>query len=240
MNRKDGVPLNQRYTVTETGLNAVLLRKEPARRINVTRPVVCDRCNNQWMSDLTNSAKGILHDAVFHARPMALGSEEIVTVVAYAVLKAIVYDRGRSDGLPFDFSPAVAREFAETLWPPEGTQVWIASLRSRHLHGARAALGAAHFNKPPFRGYRLVVFTYALNHFVCQLTYPRWIKQRRSEVGRPFVKQFADWNGPSTPIWPDVQQAGWPPRESLTDERYADFADRWSRALVRAARQPIS
>jgi hypothetical protein len=240
MNRKDGVPLEQRYTLIETGLNDGLLRKGPARRINVTRPVVCDRCNNEWMGDLTNRAKGILHDAVFHTRPMMLGAEEIVTIVAYAMLKAIVYDRGRSDGLPFSFSPAVAREFADSLCAPGGAQVWVAYLRSKHLHGARAALGAAHFNKAPFRGYRLVVFTYALNHFVCQLTYPRWIKQRPCDVERPFVKQVDEWEAASIPIWPNVQQARWPTAESLDDERYEAFADRWSRALVRRRRLPGS
>ena len=205
--------------------------RESARRLDVTLPVACNDCNHGWMSDLTNYASKILRGSVFDDTPTRFGPDEIVTIAAYGVMKAIVYERGRGVGR-HAFSPAVARRFAETIEVPSGVQVWIARSQSRHLHGARALLGAAFFNRT-HRGYKLTVFSYALNHFVCQVTYPTWEKQRPATVGLPFVRQTERWDDVAIPIWPDVQSADWSGLTPLNDARFDEFGERWKHAEVR-------
>jgi hypothetical protein len=115
---------------------------------------------------LSNRASKILRGPVFDGTPARFGPEEIVTIAPHGVMTAIGYERASQRGW-FAFSATVARRFADTIEVPSGGQIWIAQSRNRHVHGARALLGAAFF-RGVHSGYKLTLFSNALNHFVCQ------------------------------------------------------------------------
>ena len=226
LNREDGRTIKRPYTNIQTGRGGVLLRTYRSQAINVTRPVVCSHCNNEWMSDIALASREALSGFVRHERPATLLPLGILTVAQLGFLKASVIDFADKSGF---FSPRVRTTFRRTLRPPDGTQVWIAWFRSRramanysHLDGLTVRVGV-------FKGFEIAVYTYVIGLFALQLTCPIWRKPSKRKGPCPVIRQALDWERAAIPIWPHVHAATWPPAEYLTDDLLNAFRERFRR-----------
>src|SRR5262249_60849835 len=88
INRKDGKDIRDASTTYYYGANEVLIRQHPSVRIDVTIGVVCDECNNTWMSDLTTRVKALLEHCIRDDKPRDFDTIEIVPLTACAFIKS--------------------------------------------------------------------------------------------------------------------------------------------------------
>ena len=80
INRESGVRIRRPSTVIELGEDGVLVRQYSANSLDIAQPVVCDPCNNTWMSDLTSQTKDRIEGFIRHDTPGTLNMEDIAIV----------------------------------------------------------------------------------------------------------------------------------------------------------------
>src|SRR5688500_1418156 len=83
VNRIDGKPISERFTFRQYGADGQLVRSYRTTSINTTASVVCETCNQGWMSDLTNHTKATAEGFIRYERPATLLPLGIVTLAAF-------------------------------------------------------------------------------------------------------------------------------------------------------------
>ena len=100
---------------------------------DMTVKVVCEECNNTWMSDLEHSlAKPAMSAMIQHRTSLCLLPSGMKAISVFAFKTAVVADHNRPRQTPF-FSHRARKSFSETLQIPEGVQIWLASYRSEFV-----------------------------------------------------------------------------------------------------------
>lgn len=193
--------------------------------------VVCDTCNNGWMSDLENTAKPIVQDMILDPKDVTLGPAELKIIAALAFKSAIIADHIRLNKLRFLYDAAQRRNFAQSLTVPTGVQMWISGVEAQCgiLKGGDSTTG-----RWAATGFRINVCTYAIGHLVLQVTCTRWNKgsnRRKHAPGK--LTQADEWGLVSTPFWPlPPEPVTWPPPNWMTKDSLDTFADRWKKLLI--------
>lgn len=193
--------------------------------------VVCRKCNNEWMSEVSTKAKEFIAQAICNRSPVTLNHEGIAAIAAWGFLKAVVSDHMTDTLEPF-YAFADRQLFRQTLAIPKGVQMWLAgTLRHRGVFKGYTIITP--FNTP--QRFELNCFTYSLGHFVIQVVGSKWKrKAHRRHAPPPGVKQSATWASTSIYFWPEVPSPiFWPPSVFLGDRAIQQFIDRWTR-LVRS------
>jgi hypothetical protein len=226
LNRIDGRRVKDLYTFELSGKDGRLIRTYQERGINTTRPVVCDPCNHEWMSALTNNSKKIVEGLIRHECATILSPEDIATISAWLFMKAAVVAADNSTRR--FFSPSRCGLFAENRTLPDGLQVWLAAFRGRHKMAARAWSDTIGIKSGGLKGYELYLFTYVVGHLACQLTYPRWTKVNPRRPPLPVIEQAPDWTGVAIPVWPETTAVQWPPWRPLDDKTLDAFRYRFT------------
>lgn len=129
LNRIDGQVIKDRYTFTQTGEDGRVIRTLKKRKIDTTVPVVCDACNNGWMSDMTNETKATAEGIIRYQRPVTLLPLGIATLATFIFMKAAVIDAEYKTGF---FSRTTCLRFAESRKLPPGIQVWLSWFCGKH------------------------------------------------------------------------------------------------------------
>jgi hypothetical protein len=200
-----------------------------SKSIDAVANVVCEVCNNGWMSDLDFEASATMSNMIRYGSAVSLLPLGVASIARFAYKAAVIVDCGKSTGIPF-FSPAERKRFSEGDHDiPKGVQVWLSTVRTTRLHGRYTG----HYGKIKtgrFRHFKGFVFTYTVGFLVIQLAAVRWgsrvLKQPRLE---PHFRQANIWNTVSTPLWPpDGRPILWPTEQFLTDETINAIAERWA------------
>jgi hypothetical protein len=238
LNREFGKPLRYHYQHFEYGSDDTLIRQYPKREIDIASDVVCDTCNNNWMSEITTASKAVLEGFIRYERAATLLELGILTVACFAFMKAAVLDAEYStEREPFVLRSDCTRfrrwmtGESATPWLPNGLQIWIAWYRRERQMETRAWVNGLNFPSGMFHGYKVLYITYSLGAFVLQLTLPRWTKYRRPR-NVPFITQATYWDVASTPIWPNVPTAVWPPTKYLDYSALENFVERFRTVAV--------
>jgi len=120
--------------------------------------VVCRKCNNEWMSQVSTNAKAFIGEALCNCTRVVLHSEGIAAVAAWGFLKAVVADHMYEMTDPF--YPFEDRQlFRQTLAIPREVQMWLGgTLRHRVIFKGYT------INTPPNtpQRFELNCFTYCL------------------------------------------------------------------------------
>ena len=213
------------FQVERSGAPAT--RRWKSRSIDATANVVCEQCNNGWMSDLDAEASIAMANMIRHGSGLSLLARGIASIAAFAFKTAVVVDctvwhRPR----PF-FSHADRKRFAATLVIPRGVQVWLSTFRTRQIHGSFTAhYGEIHVGK--CKGFEFYIFTYVVGFLVIQLTGFRWNSVAKGPRFMPHLRQGDIWNPVSVPLWPsDGRPVDWPTSQYLTDQTLKILAERW-------------
>lgn len=208
-------------------------KKWKSKSIDAVARVVCESCNNGWMSDVDAEASATMSNMIRHGSGLSLLPIGIASIAMFAYKAAVVVDCGRRefDG-PF-FPPAERKRFSENgHFLPAGVQVWLSTIRSERLHG-RYMGHYAKINTGTYRNFKVFVFTYTVGFLVIQLVAFRWGSRllKRSSV-TPYFLQADTWNLASIPIWPpDGRSVAWPTSQYLTDASIHQIAERCGRTF---------
>jgi hypothetical protein len=203
--------------------------------LDLTAKVVCESCNNGWMSDLeAGYAKLALTPMILSESEQILTLHRVASIPAFTFKCAVVghfMDRNSKRHRYF-IPPAALRRFARTLDIPAGVQMWIACARSEARHGT---LRMRYKNTPvrAVNGFHQYAFIYSVGRFCVQMTIARWTNSRARKLGHPLFTQPTFWNDLSIPLWPsDGTQIHWPAQQHLSDQFIEAFSDRWARLAI--------
>lgn len=228
LNRIQGRRIQKTYEFVETGKGGIETRRYQTTKINAKRPVVCARCNNGWMSDLTNHTKQTLEHAIRYAAPVTFIELGILTIAAFTFMKAVVLDHSRVGGKP-TFLPSVRSRFRTDLVIPTGTQIWIAPFRGTDPSSGHTWHRTKLLRSGEFAGFNIYVFTYMVGYVALQMTFPAWTKPSRFRGNPPVLTQDHAWDGTALPVWPYSGPVTWPQRHYLGDAELEKFRDRFNR-----------
>jgi hypothetical protein len=215
----------RRYTFTRKELDgSVLTWKQDG--LNSKANVVCDDCNNGWMSQLETKTKAVAGDMVCKCTPTILEDRDIATIAAFGFLKAVVADHMHENRPPF-YTFEERQLFRRTLAVPSGVQMWLASMPV--VHGIFKQMTIYPPQNTP-RRFELNVFSYGLGHLVIQVAGCRWKKKAyRRHAAPPVLTQALEWYPHSIPFWPwDGNPVSWPAAGHLGHEDIDTFVQRWT------------
>jgi hypothetical protein len=220
-----------------------LIREWKSNEINLKANVVCEPCNNGWMSTVENDrAKPTLRDMVLSSNEVSLLPNGIKSVVEFTFLKAVVADHMNTKRAPF-FTRRQRLQFRNDRQVPASVQVWIGRFLDRGRRGNFSTYYCT-MKDTDFAGFEFYVFTYVINFVVLQLTAMRWpsiVKDPPIDPrGFPYPKfieprlfQERIWNEASEPMWPSNARAvHWPPAKLLNAAALDAFTFRWQKLKV--------
>jgi hypothetical protein len=218
----------QKFVITEYDASETPFRSFIKTSINKTLPVVCEPCNNGWMSDIVNlDARPSMKDLIFHTREQTLLSRGLLGLARFTFLKSAVIDAVRTDSAPF-YSVPIRQQFMSTRSFPPGVQIWLAAYGSSQHHGHA---WASYFkpNDRPLQGVEFFFFTYAVGFLVLQLACARWIVKSRRHEQLPSVTPSRQWGDVSKGIYPLTapMAVSWPPRFFLDAKGLFRFKERF-------------
>lgn len=197
--------------------------------IDMKAHVVCESCNNTWMSDLDGEAKATMKDMIRYAAYISLLPRGIASIAAFTLKTAVVADHIRPHRTPF-FSHTARKQFAATFAIPAGVQVWLSAFRGKHLLSGRYSTIYAKIGDGRFKGFELYIFTYVAGFLALQLSASRWTSIAKKPLSIPLLTQHSAWDRVSVPLWPsDGTAVVWPPPEHLNDESLNIFSGRWAK-----------
>jgi hypothetical protein len=204
--------------------------------LNVTKDVVCDECNQTWMNEVTTHSKATLESVIRYGRPMCLTDFGIVTVAAFVFMKTAVLDWGTKDkrkpyisrSACIAFRRSLTRSQSPPLAIPEGFHIWLWHFLSDRQTEARTEIDEMEADTGPFKGYKILVISYAVGHFLFQVTFPKWMRRNRNRPPSPMFR--GDTRG--VLFWPDAHRATWPPTAQVSRVTLESFQQRFRRVLV--------
>jgi hypothetical protein len=203
----------------------------PAASMNVKPKIVCEPCNNNWLSDLENAyMKPLLTNAIARGASTTFAQDDLVAITAWAFKTAVVVDHMEHRRDPF-FSPAQRQRFAVDFTFPTGTQLYLFRYND-HGHNALKGSFISHYlmaKRGPFKGLKLFVLTYVAGQFAFQIVSR---KQARTVVLPSVIGPRDEFRGLTIAIWPNPQvSVRWPPPFYLGEDVLDAFGNRWRRVI---------
>jgi hypothetical protein len=210
-----------------------ITRWGPTRGIDLTAKVVCEQCNNGWMSDIESTyAAPAMKDIIRSDTRVVLDVQRLTSIAIFGFKAAVVGDHLSRGKAPF-FSSSIRRRFRQTLDVPFGVQMWLACLG---VSDPRQGTFRMRYGKTPSgatNGFHHYTFTYAIGRLCFQVSAARWTRSRSRRISAPRLTQNPAWDVFSIPFWPsDGYGVEWPPVQHLKYAMLNAFADRWQRIGV--------
>jgi hypothetical protein len=199
------------------------------KKINLRAKVVCQLCNNRWMSVLeSDHVKPAVGELLLGNKTATFHAKEIAAISTFAFKTTVVANHRKLREPPF-FASADRFRFRKSLTIPDGVQVWIACRKSIHYNGMWVSkLGK--LDRKHRLGFRYYTCTWNFQNFVLQTLCGKWEdKRRRKSVSFPPLAQHDHWNNASVQIWPPTGNSiDWPPPLYIGDDTFKAFSDRWN------------
>lgn len=194
------------------------------------KKTVCEKCNNEWMSDVVNlHAKPCIEQMILSDAPVHLTTTCIVSISKFAFMKAVIGDH-LSQERPRFFSMAVRGQFRRRLSLPPNMQVWLGCIGALDPHNAtfRMQYGYTHPHVKPRA--EMYTFTWGVGRLAIQLASLKFKNPRLRNKQIPALPRhqpnFEDF---AIPIWPDYGNpiVMWPPPKHLSDALFDKFGNRF-------------
>jgi hypothetical protein len=214
------------FSFRRVGKGGEILSEWEGDKLNSIAKVVCEPCNNQWMSAIDAEAKRTL-SGVLLGRPVSFLPEGLNALAKLAFKMAVVCDHSTERPKPF-FQPAVREKFKTSGIIPPGVQMWVGAFiedgkRNGKFNGYYITL-----RNGKFRGFQYFIFTYGISPLVVQLAACRWSKPSPRKLAFPALRQHQVWNNTSVEFWPPTGRLEWPPKKSLDLSGMDVFISRWT------------
>lgn len=199
--------------------------------LDMRLPVVCTKCNNEWMSDLEqNHAIPAMKDLILSDKLVSLSPERLKSIADFAFKHAVVADYTSVPSREPFFSTAARHSFAATRAIPQGVYMWLAAFKEK---GQGIFIPLYYDHK---KGFEMYTLTFGMGHFLFQVLGFRWTSKKFT--GFPGLTQNAVWNKFSIPFWPsNGHPITWPPNKQLIGGAAKEFTERWKTITFPAAWQ---
>jgi hypothetical protein len=194
--------------------------------LNLKANVVCETCNNGWMSDLENEkAKPTILPMIRADGAFCFTKSGLDSLSVFAFKTALVADYMSTLKKRF-FMPSVRHRFSRNLQIPPTVQVWLAWLRTTRIIGA-CNLSYDKVRGGRLNGLKLYTLTYAFGPIILQVVSFRHSNRLKATPGDKLV-QDPNMIRTSPQIWPTPQAPViWPPFKFIPYERLEKFSNRW-------------
>lgn len=200
------------------------VRTWSAPGLDMKAKVVCETCNNTWMSDIeAKHAKPVMSPMMRGDFNVTFRKEQARSLALFAFKSAAVIDSLQRQREPF-FSRRQRRAFRRRLFIPQNVSMWLAPYipdSRRRRFDYRVSLHKGELTP----GYKLQVYTCSLGlaHLAFQVVAH---KQLGSADFRPWSSDFDDL---AIPFWPALEPNYiWPGNDYIRSfEQFKAFHDRW-------------
>lgn len=212
----DFFPGKKRFTTKNE--KGEIVREWSSDELDWKARVVCEPCNNTWMSDIEGRAKSAMSNFILgKSGPISQSCADSIALFAFKT--AVIFDHIRRDREPF-FSPSVRHGFRESFAIPASVRMFMAGFMpgKGHVHTCyhEGALSEAD-------RFTLYVCTYAVGHFVFQVVGQNQQGYTRVTLEPRELQSYA------IEFWPWIPDgASWPPAQVLqTVADFDSFSSRW-------------
>ncbi|MGB8523552.1 MAG: hypothetical protein WCD43_11345 [Candidatus Acidiferrales bacterium] len=188
--------------------------------------VVCEACNNGWMSDIESShAKPSLTDLIIGKMDFLITQSRARSIALFAFKTAVIFDHLARKREPF-FLASSRHAFRESLTIPSNVQMWMAGFRPPGKGKAQTVYHTG--NVPGKNSIEIYACTYAVGHLVIQI-----VGCNASEVSS-IQPRLARFETLSVPFWPSLPDGFiWPAGDVLrTVDDLDAFSMRWRHLTV--------
>lgn len=212
-----------KHTVSVTHAFGVTKRKKKVGLILKLR-VVCQRCNNEWMSAMEKRTKATLTPMISgaslldenlhgHKRKVPLDTKDQILVSTWAV-KTVMVMEFIEDLIPPLAVPEHRQVLMETNQPPEGYTVWIAGHRGGDAPWTsyRPFTLTLHPHNPAIEDLSFYVSTIQIGYLVLQVVGPSGTPTPDQLLAMRTVKGPHGFENHVLRVWPpSVLTLLWPP-----------------------------
>jgi hypothetical protein len=213
------LPGKKRFTIKDE--HGAVVVDFTGESIEWTANVVCEPCNNGWMSKIENEhAKPSLADLIVGKLDIPISQSRAHSIALFAFKTAVVFDHLTRNREPF-FERSVRHEFRNSLAIPPNVSMWLAGFLPAGKGNAHTGYHAGSFRET--NDISMYVCTYAVGHVVIQIVGGN--APRVSQI-RTKTKEF---DSISVPIWPIVLEGFvWPVGSVLrTVDDFDSYSMRW-------------
>jgi hypothetical protein len=226
-------PTRKRVVILHGRTPGSVITKRTATSIDVQPGIVCQQCNNNWLSELENKyMKPMLEAPIASGAPKLFTDANLAALVAWAFKTAVVIDHMEHPRDPF-FLPAERERFASDFTVPPGTQVYLFRYSDAHL--PRTGSFTTHYfiaRRRPVKGLKLYVLTFIAGQFGFQILTRH--APKRMFTPDILYPEYA-FREATVEVWPHpAAQVSWPPRLYLGNDILNTFCYRWSRIFFKA------
>jgi hypothetical protein len=195
-----------------------LLKSWVAKTLDWTAKVVCEECNNTWMSDIEHlHAKPSLADLITGKSEVPIDAKRARSIALFCFKTTLVIDQVSPSEPPF-FREEERYAFRTNLNIPPIVKIWMANF----IPSGKGRVNSGYFktSTSPADMIRSFVCTFAAGHFVFQLVAIRSI---RTFLPLPGFENLA------VGFYPRFQKFLWPPVYGLASvAAFESFSSRWS------------
>ncbi|MGA3081476.1 MAG: hypothetical protein ABSD44_08855 [Terracidiphilus sp.] len=189
--------------------------------IDWTAKVVCENCNNTWMSAIEGKhAKPALTPLITGQMDIPIDRSRAHSMALFAFKTAVVLDHTQRFREPF-FSKRIRYAFRQHLAIPNMVNMWFCGIKD---HRGNGQFKSAYMkgDASPAEHFLMYVCTCAIGCFVFQVL-------AVTQIGNARFSPLGGFEGLGEPFFPSIRRGYiWPPRFALDGvSEFEAFADRW-------------
>jgi hypothetical protein len=205
-------------------------REYKKKRLEMQLSVVCERCNNNWMSQVTKRIKQTFAYAIRDGSSLCILPTGIALLAAFTLMKAVCFNHEilSEDEEPF-FTRACRERLGKSLEVPSvALRMWIGAFQGKALHSTKASPMLLSSSAPPLQGMQYFAFTYVVGKIVLQLCAGRWknVHHRGGSI-IPMLAPDPYWDQAAIKFWPYTAPIEWPPPKHFGDDTIQQFINRF-------------
>jgi hypothetical protein len=172
--------------------------------------VVCEQCNNGWMSDLENETKLIMSPLVADLA-VTISEGEQKVLARWTVKTAMMLDAACRRGRELCHAQASRERLRTHKEVPRLTAIWLGRF-FRHELFSRGGRGWFTINEIPKAAYACIT-TFIFGHLVIQ-SMTIHAGAEYTEENFPRIRASdGPWNATLVQIWPNTGAVNWPPAQ---------------------------
>lgn len=216
-----------------------IFREYTRHNIDEKLPLVCEKCNSGWMSQITNRICQTFGDAIVGGAALSVLPIGIELLTSFIFLKAVLGAQLISEKDEAFFTRAERERLRKSLAiPSNGINMWVGAFKGNALHSGRFAPGILTSTAPQLSGIEYFTFTYVIGRLVLQLLAARWKNVRHRGIGYvPMLIPDPYWNAAAVRIWPsDGSPITWPPPKYFNDAGLKQFINRFKLPITNLSR----
>jgi hypothetical protein len=220
---KELSPGKKRFAIKDENRKVIKSWVKP--ELDWTANVVCETCNNGWMSDIENNhAKPSMSELIAGKLDIPINQERANSIALFGFKTAVILDHIQNKPKPEPFFEESSRyEFKKSRTIPHNVGMWL----TKFATPGRGEINTLYNKGSVSAGidFTTYVCTYAIEYLVIQIVSHRADKIRAIMPKNDFV---------AIPFWPAIpNDFVWPSPDVLrTTDDFDTFSDRWK--VVRA------